>query len=261
MIIGCGAFSRIMPVFVVILCVNSLGCSARGPERVVLAGANADGTVHPAAIGKGQAGAGLRMVSELPPPDHTNGAEQPISANDVLAIDVFQVDSLDRTVQVDATGNVSLPLIGSVAAAGKSVRQLEQEIEKAYEEDYLQSPDVTVFMKESVGQRVTMDGEVTKAGIYPVSSNSSLLDAVAMAGGLSNIADPTKVYVYRSYGGSRLVANYDVDAIRNGERSNPNIYGGDVIVVFTSQSKVAMNNLMQALGMATSATRLAVMPL
>ena len=183
-----------------------------------------------------------------------------ISADDVLEIDVFQVDNLDRTAQVDASGRISLPLIGTVSAAGKTIRQLEQEIENSYGAKYLQSPDIPIFLKDSARQRVTVDGEVAKAGLYPVSSNATLLDAIAQAGGMRSVADAKKVYVYRDYGGGKLVANYNVEQIRNGAAKNPRIFGGDVVIVFTSQSKVAMNNLKEALGIASSAARLAVVP-
>lgn len=204
----------------------------------------------------------LRMVSDLPPPSNTQGgSEQPLSPDDVLEVDVFQVDNLDRTVQIDASGRISLPLIGSVAAQGKTIPQLEQEIESRYGAKYLQSPDVTIFLKESARQRVTVDGEVARSGLYPVASNATLLDAIALAGGMKDIADTGKVYVYRDAGnGTKLVANYDVKQIRNGKARNPRIFGGDVVIVFTSQSKVAMNNLKEALGIASSAARVAVIP-
>ncbi|TIQ31885.1 polysaccharide biosynthesis/export family protein [Mesorhizobium sp.] len=206
-------------------------------------------------------GGALQVVKELPGPQNSqNGNEQPLSPNDVIEVNVFQVDNLNRTVQIDAGGQISLPLIGTVTAAGKTVRQLEQEIETAYGANYLQSPDVSVFVKESVGQRITIDGEVRKAGIYPVSSNSSLLDAIALAGGFSPIGDAGKVFVYRNVGQNKLVANYNVDEIRAGKNRNPRIYGGDVVVVFASRSKIAMNNLKEALGVASSAARLAVIP-
>lgn len=204
-------------------------------------------------------GEALRVVKELPPPS-ANGGEQPISPNDTLEIDVFQVDNLDRTVQVDATGRISLPLIGAVQAAGRSVRDLEHDIELAYGANYLQSPDVTVFVKESVGQRITVDGSVNKAGLYPVSSNATLLDAIALAGGFQQTADAKKVYVYRNYNQGKVVANYNVDEIRRGKQRNPRIYGGDVVVVFESSSKIALQNLKEALGVATSASRLMIIP-
>jgi polysaccharide export outer membrane protein len=205
-------------------------------------------------------GGALQVVKDLPAPQGTqNGSEQLLSPNDVLEVNVFQVDNLNRTVQVDAGGEISLPLIGTVKAAGKSVRQLEQEIEAAYGAKYLQSPYVTIFVKESVGQRITVDGEVNKAGIYPVSSNASLIDAVALAGGFNRIGDAGKVFVYRNFGQNTLVANYNVEAIRAGKNSNPRIYGGDKVVVFASKSKIAMNNLKDALGVASSAVRIGVL--
>ncbi|MCM2476080.1 polysaccharide export protein [Rhizobium sp. CG5] len=192
----------------------------------------------------------LRIVDVLPPPANSDGGlEQPLMPGDVLAVDVFQADQLSRTVQIDSRGRLSLPLIGTVLAAGKTVRRLEQEIKELYGARYLQNPDVTVFLKESAGQRVTVDGEVARAGLFPVSSNTTLLDAVALAGGFRELADQKKVYIFRSVGDQRLVANYDVASIRDGRAANPSIYGGDVVVVFTSKSRVAMDNLKDALGL------------
>ncbi|AMY00684.1 polysaccharide biosynthesis/export family protein [Mesorhizobium ciceri] len=205
-------------------------------------------------------GGALKIVKDLPAPQNSqNGSEQPLSPNDVLEVDVFQVDNLNRTVQVDAGGQISLPLIGTVMAAGKTVRQLEKEIEAAYSANYLQSPDVTIFIKESIGQRITVDGEVNKAGIYPVSSNASLIDAVALAGGFNTIGDAGKVFVYRNIGQNTLVANYNVENIRAGKSRNPRIYGGDKVVVFPSKSKIALNNLKDALGVASTAVRIGVL--
>lgn len=211
---------------------------------------------------QGYAASGLRMVSDLPPPANSSGgSEQAVAADDVLEVDVFQVDNLDRTVQVDASGRISLPLIGAITAQGKTIRQLEEEIEGRYGAQYLQSPDVTIFLKESARQRVTVDGEVGRSGIYPVSSSATLMDAIALAGGLNGVADASKVYVYRDAGdGTKLVANYNVTQIRNGAAKNPRIFGGDVVVVFTSQSKIAINNLKEALGIASNAARIAVIP-
>ncbi|CCV12486.1 polysaccharide biosynthesis/export family protein [Mesorhizobium sp. STM 4661] len=206
-------------------------------------------------------GSALQVVKDLPAPQNTqNGSEQPLSPNDVLEVNVFQVDNLNRTVQVDAGGQISLALIGTITAAGKTVRQLEKEIETAYGAKYLQSPDVSVFVKESIGQRITVDGEVTRGGIFPVSSNSSLIDAIALAGGFNAVGDARKVFVYRNIGSNTLVANYNVEEIRAGKSRNPRIYGGDKVVVFASKSKIAMNNLKDALGVASSAARIAVVP-
>ena len=207
-----------------------------------------------AAPAPGVTAGNLRVVKQLPPPQPgSEGESQKIAKNDTLEIDVFQVDELDRTVQVNSSGFISLPLIGEVEAAGKSARVLERDLEQAYGAKYLQSPQISVFVKESVGQRVVVDGEVNSAGIYPVTAGSSLLGVVSQAGGLKRIADPSKVYVYRDYGEQKLVANYSVKDIRLGKTPDPTIYGGDVVVVFSSSSRIAMENLSQILGVATRA--------
>jgi polysaccharide biosynthesis/export protein len=215
--------------------------------------ATATGPGDVAAIG--QIGGDLAVVGELPPPPNTdNGRIQLVAENDILEVDVFRVDELDRTGQVDASGRISLPLIGAIEVAGKTLEQVEKDIERAYAATYLQSPDVTVFMKESFGQRLTIDGEVRKAGIYPSNTRSSLIDVVAQAGGLTEIADANKVFVFRDYGSRRLVAQYSIDQIRKGKQPDPRLFGGDVIVVFASGAKVAGRNLREALGLASSAS-------
>jgi polysaccharide export outer membrane protein len=195
----------------------------------------------------------LKVVSTLPPPPNTNsGADVPIAENDLLEVDVFQVDDLDRTVSVDSRGRISLPLIGSVDVAGKTIPAVEKELEQIYGAKYLQSPEISVFMKESAGQKITMDGEFRKPGIYSITSNMSLVQTFALAGGLSDIADERKIYVFRQNGSEKLVANYNIKAIRAGKQADPRIYGGDVIISFTSAARVASRNLREALGLTTS---------
>ncbi|SMH40817.1 polysaccharide biosynthesis/export family protein [Mesorhizobium australicum] len=204
----------------------------------------------------------LRVVSELPVPEDTaGGTERPIAPGDILEVSVFQVPDLSRTAQVDSVGRVSLPLIGVIPAAGKSVRTFENDVKIAYGRDFLQSPQVSVLVKESAANRVTVDGEVRRAGVFPLPPSASLLDAVALAGGFSPVADEKKVYVFRQAGSQKLVANYDVSAIKSGRRNAPNLYGGDVVVVFPSSSRVAFQNLKEALGVATSVGRLTAMGL
>lgn len=201
----------------------------------------------------------LRVVSYLPPPKSSGGfSGQRISPNDILEIDVFKVDELDRTIRVEPSGNVSMPLIGTVRAAGLSVIEFERSLERKYSAKYLQGAEITVFMKESFGLRLTMDGEFRKPGIYPGTSQTTLMQAVAQAGGLTSLADEQKLYVFRQYSNGKRVANYSISAIRNGQKADPKLYGGDIIVAFASKSKIATQNLRQALGIASSAVRVAV---
>lgn len=200
----------------------------------------------------------LRVVSYLPPPEKSgSSAGQRIFPNDILEIDVFKVDELDRTIRVEPSGNVSMPLIGTVRAAGLTVIEFERSLERKYSAKYLQGAEITVFMKESFGLRLTMDGEFKRPGIYPGTSQTTLMQAVAQAGGLTALADEQKLYVFRQYPGGKRVANYSISAIRNGKKVDPKLYGGDIIVAFASKSKIATQNLRQALGIASSAVRVA----
>jgi len=200
----------------------------------------------------------LQIVKVLPPPPSTGAiGDVRISENDLLEIDVFQVNDLDRTVKVQSNGAISLPLIGEVKAAGLTLVELEAVLKRRYSQKYLQNPEISVFMKESAGQRVTMDGKFTKPGIYAIDSQTSLLQVVAQAGGLTELADEDKLYVYRTYPGGREVANYSVADIRAAKIRDPRIYGGDIVVAFSSSTKIARQNLKEALGVAVSATRIA----
>lgn len=205
------------------------------------AGALADGT------------GSLTVVSVLPVPVSADGdGGQVVRVGDKLKVDVFGVDELDREAQVDVAGRVTLPLVGSVSAAGLTVGALQTQIVRLYGARYLQNPELTLTLE----QTVTLDGEFNKAGFYPVSGNSTLLRVVAAAGNFTDIGDPGSVFVYRSMNGQDYVAQYNVADIRAGRRADTPIYGGDVVVAFPSGMKVLGSNLSSALGLARSATGL-----
>lgn len=225
------------------------GCT-RNDSNSLTSVENASATLNESQSGN------LAIVDVLPAPENTrNGADQLISANDILEIDVFQVDQLDKTVQVDSNGRFSMPLIGAVQAAGKTVSAIESDLEVRYGANYLQSPDITVFVKESAGQKMTLDGEFVKPGVYNTGSTTTLLQAVALASGLTPLSDEKKIFVFRSFGDKKLTKNYNIRDIRAGKISDPRIYGGDVIVAFTSDTKIAARNLREALGAAVNVTR------
>ncbi|MEL6505940.1 MAG: polysaccharide biosynthesis/export family protein [Pseudomonadota bacterium] len=198
----------------------------------------------------GERSGNIRVVATLPPPDSAAQGEVRLSPSDLIEVDVFQVNDLDRTVKIGGGGFITMPLIGRVRAAGLTTDQLAQRIATAYGRNYLQNPQVTVFVKESAGQKITVDGEVKKPGVYDVNAQSTLSTSISFAGGLTKISDPTKVYVFRQIGKERQVANVSLTDIRQGKRNDIRIYGGDVIVVYSSSSRIAMQNLKDTLGVA-----------
>jgi polysaccharide export outer membrane protein len=189
------------------------------------------------------------QVDVLPPGDPVaeaaGRAEYRIGPSDLLEIKVFQVEDLEREVRVDNAGNIVLPLIGNVVAAGKTVPELQAEIARAYGENYLQHPQVSVLVKESGSLRVTVSGEVEKPGIYPIESEMTLVQALASAEGFSEIGDLHNVLVFRTVDGQRMFARYDIEAIQEGTLADPVLTGNDIVVVPPSTRRSAWLNFIK----------------
>jgi polysaccharide export outer membrane protein len=171
-----------------------------------------------------------------------------IGPEDKLRIRVFEVKDLSfDDEQVDANGDIELPLIGKVMAAGLTTAQLQHEIAQRLGERYLQSPQVSVSVTEGASQKVTVEGEVKNPGVFQVKGRTTLMQAVAMAGGPSDEADLHKVAVIRAENGVRRAATCDYDAIRKGRAPDPLIQGNDVVVVDGSATKTLWSNVMKNL--------------
>lgn len=174
--------------------------------------------------------------------------EYRIGALDKLNVTVFQVADLTlRDVQVDAVGNLQLPLIGTVMAKGKTTAELTELVRSRLAESYLQNPQVTIAVASAASQKVTVDGAVTQPGVYQMTGNTSLIQAVAMARGPARTAELSRVAVFRNVDGQRQVAMFDLRAIRRGQAEDPQILGDDVIVVDSSVMSTTIANVLSAL--------------
>jgi polysaccharide export outer membrane protein len=139
-----------------------------------------------------------------------------------------------------------------VQAAGLTARDLERSLTGALGAKYLQKPQVTVFVKEFNSQRITLEGAIKKPGVYPIQGGLTLLQAVAIAQGLDTaVSDGTAVIFRGGNKQQRTVARFDIDSIKSGEASDPALQAGDVIVIGTSASKEALNNVLKVLPLAS----------
>jgi polysaccharide export outer membrane protein len=160
------------------------------------------------------------------------GTDYRIGPNDLLEFDVFGVPDMKRTVRVNSSGQVSLPLIGAVPLAGLTAQQAEALLAQRYGEKYLQNPNISLFIKEYTTQRVTIEGAVLKPGIYPVTGQISLLRALALAGGYAQYADLREIMLYRQGpDGKQQSQTFNLEQVRAGEVPDPSIQSDDVIVV------------------------------
>ena len=221
-----------MRLFLFAILALTLAACAGGRSRQAVADAAL--TVDPAAL---QAGA----VS-------TDGASYRIGEGDTLKVSVFQVPDLSfDSIVVDAAGNLQLPLIGSVRAAGMTPAEITAEVERMLSERYLRDPQVNISVVEAVSQKITVDGAVTRPGVYKMSGRTTLLQAVAMASGPVKEADLRSVAVFRTVDNRRMVAVFDLAAIRNGELEDPAVLGEDVIIVDTSRLNAALREVVALL--------------
>ena len=170
-----------------------------------------------------------------------------IAPMDKLAIKVFKMDDLSGDYDVDLSGKISLPLVGQVEAANMTTAQLDVALTDKLGEKYLEHPDVSVSIKQSTSRVVTVDGAVNSAGQFPAVAPMTLIQAVSLARGTTEEANPRRVAVFRTIGGQRQAAAFDLTAIRRGQAADPAIYPGDIVVVDGSANKALQKQLLQTI--------------
>jgi polysaccharide export outer membrane protein len=119
-----------------------------------------------------------------------------IGADDVLAINVWKEPDLCRTVPVRPDGKITMPLIGDLQASGRTPQRLQQEIQEGLQA-YISVPEVTVTVQEVRSLKFNIVGQIMKPGSYPLSESTTVLDAIAQAGGVGIYAKTNSIYVLR----------------------------------------------------------------
>jgi len=169
-----------------------------------------------------------------------------IGPQDLLKVEVFGVEAMNRSVRVNSSGQIALPLIGLVPAAGLTGEQLAAEIAARLAKDYLQNPQVTIFIEEFTSQRVTVVGAVKSPGVYPLRGKTTLLQVVAGAGGPTSVALRDSILVLRSQqDGTRKMLQFDLDAITGGKAPDPEVRGEDVVQIEASAVKETAKQVME----------------
>ena len=197
---------------------------------------------------------GDAAYASIPAPSTDHPADDyKIGPLDTLAVTVFQEPDLSQAaVQVDASGNVLLPLIGQMKAEDKTSTQLAGEIGVKLGAKYLTDPQVSVIVTQSVSQHVTVNGSVTEPGVYAIQGRTTLLDALAMAKGTSRVAALSEVVVFRMVDGKRIGGVFDVSKINRGLAPDPELKGDDTIVVGMSNVKAAWRDILTAAPLLTA---------
>jgi len=146
-----------------------------------------------------------------------------IGNDDRLAINVWKEADLTRSIPVRSDGKISLPLVGELQAAGRTPLQLEQDIANKLR-NYITEPEVTVMVEQINSEKFNILGQVTRPGSYPLTASTTVMDAIAIAGGFKDFAKQKGIYILRQNPGggqSRIAFNYK-DFIK-GKNSGQNI--------------------------------------
>ncbi|WP_156021455.1 polysaccharide biosynthesis/export family protein [Sphingomonas melonis] len=186
-------------------------------------------------------------ASALPPPGRSDltAADRPalIGPLDTIQVDVFNIPDLSREMQVDASGRIAMPLAGTLDARGKTAEELARAVEAALRARYVRNPEVTINIRNSVSQVVTIDGQVVEPGLYPVTNQMTLTRVIASAKGLSEFARQEDVVILRTVGNRRMAGLYNIAEIRRGAYDDPPVYANDLIVVGDSPQRRLFRDL------------------
>jgi polysaccharide export outer membrane protein len=171
------------------------------------------------------AAASASPAADLAPTNRpaTEASTYVLSPNDVVEMRVFQEDDLLTKVRVARDGSVSIPLIGVVQIGGKTLEEATRLIRDLFDKDYLVNPQVSLSVLEYAKRRFTVLGQVQKPGTYeiPGEETVTLLQAVAMAGGYTRLANPGKITVSRTVAGQRTTLLVDGRALASDASARP----------------------------------------
>jgi polysaccharide export outer membrane protein len=173
-----------------------------------------------------------------PPPGSPSRITHPdntyiIGEDDVLSINVWKEPDLTRSITVRSDGKISLPLIGDLQAAGRTPTQLEQDIAASLR-NYITDPQVTVIVQEIRSQKFNIFGQVNKPGSYLLTADTTIVDALALAGGFKDFAKKKSIYILRQNPQgeeSRISFNYQEFIKGKNVSQNIKIKPHDTIVV------------------------------
>jgi polysaccharide biosynthesis/export protein len=169
----------------------------------------------------------------------TSAADQPhdnsyiIGPGDVLGVNVWKEPDVSRVVPVRSDGKISLPLAGEMQAGGVTPKKLEEEI-AARLQSYISDPEVTVMVQEIKSQKFNILGQVSKPGTYVLTDSTTILDAIAMAGGFRDFAKQKSIYVLRTKTDGtqeKLPFNYKQVVKGSNQAQNVRIEPHDTVVV------------------------------
>jgi protein involved in polysaccharide export with SLBB domain len=167
--------------------------------------------------------------TSLPPSVATTGAK--LGPGDVLEVRVSEHEDLSGKYEIDDDGAIKFPWIGTVAVAGRTQREVAEEIEARLADGWLRQPQVGVMVFERQNREVSVLGQVKDPGSYPFKERLMLVQAISLAGGMTTIAQPRRVKVIRETDAGRQTFEIDVTRIIDSKAADLALEPGDIVFV------------------------------
>lgn len=174
---------------------------------------------------------GVKQTGERPLPEGIVKSAVALGPDDVFEVRVFQEEELSSLYRVSNKGTINFPLIGEVVVEGKTPSVIEKEISERLEKDYLKKAYVSIFVKEFNSKKIFVFGEVKKPGTFRYEDKMSIIQAITLAGGLTQTASKSNVSITRIVQGIEKHVTIEVDKIWKGEEANFLLKPGDIIFV------------------------------
>jgi polysaccharide export outer membrane protein len=179
-----------------------------------------------------KSGAAARAPLAAPAVGVPVASDYVIGPEDVLQVSIWKNEAMSRTLPVRPDGKISIPLLHDITAAGLTPLQLRDKIAAALAE-FMPNPEVSVSVMEVKSYRVSVLGEVLRPGVLQLKAPTTVLEALALAGGFKDFASPSKIVIFRKDGSGqtqRLRFNYN-RAVGSAGEENISLKSGDVVVV------------------------------
>lgn len=157
-----------------------------------------------------------------------------LAPNELVEIKVFQEPDLDTTIRIPADGRITLPLVGEIAIAGKSVQQATRLLRDRLEARFLVNPQVRIAVLEEAKRLFTVIGQVQRPGTYrfPERQALDIIQVIGIAGGYTRLANAGRITVKRRVDGKETVFRVDGKRLARDEKAAPfPVEAGDIITV------------------------------
>jgi len=227
-VVGSAARARAGALILLALCLALAGCAGTNYSRADIPAASPEFLAQPDQL-------------------FADNRDHRLGPSDLVTVAVYRAPEFSGDYRVDAAGQIMMPLIGLMEVQGMTTIELANDLRQRLAGQYYVNPDVSVALKESNSQRIVVDGAVGSPGQYPLVGRTTLMEAVARAGGVGPNSNLRRVVIFRTIDGQRMVAAFDLASIREAQADDPEVFAQDIIIVDGSQTRQALRDFFQTL--------------